>query len=75
MGIDFPLFASIIFYTVLSVVCIVAFGFASSHIRLLKRYPVTRNLGMIIEEYHKGKIFVKSSTIDEGTVFKIVLNA
>ena len=29
----------------------------------------------IIEEYHKGKIFVKSSTIDEGTVFKIVLNA
>ncbi len=29
----------------------------------------------IVEEYHKGKIFVKSSTIDEGTIFKIVLNA
>lgn len=29
----------------------------------------------IIEEYHKGKIFVKSSTINEGTVFKIIINA
>lgn len=29
----------------------------------------------IIEEYHKGKIFVKSSALNEGTVFKIILNA
>lgn len=29
----------------------------------------------IIEEYHKGKIFVKSSTINEGTIFKIIINA
>jgi len=29
----------------------------------------------IIEEYHKGKIFVKNSAINEGTVFKIILNA
>jgi len=29
----------------------------------------------IIEEYHNGKIFVKSSTLNEGTVFKILLNA
>jgi len=29
----------------------------------------------IVEEYHKGKIFVKSSTLNEGTVFKIILNA
>jgi signal transduction histidine kinase len=28
----------------------------------------------IIEDYHKGKIFVKNSIPDEGTVFKIVLN-
>lgn len=27
----------------------------------------------IIEDYHKGKIFVKNSIPDEGTVFKIVL--
>lgn len=27
----------------------------------------------IIEEYHNGKIFVKSSIIGEGTIFKIVL--
>lgn len=27
----------------------------------------------IIEEYHKGKIFVKSSIINEGTIFKIIL--
>lgn len=27
----------------------------------------------IIEEYHKGKIFVKSSEIDKGTKFRIVL--
>jgi len=27
----------------------------------------------IIEDYHKGKIFVKNSVPDEGTVFKIVL--
>lgn len=27
----------------------------------------------IIEEYHKGKIFIKSSNIDEGTDFRIVL--
>lgn len=27
----------------------------------------------IITEYHKGKIFVRSSTIDEGTVFRIIL--
>lgn len=27
----------------------------------------------IIEEYHKGKIFVKSSVINEGTVFRIKL--
>jgi two-component sensor histidine kinase len=27
----------------------------------------------IIEQYHDGKIFVKSSKIDEGTVFRIVL--
>lgn len=29
----------------------------------------------IIEEYHKGKIFVKSSTLNEGTIFKIIINA
>ena len=29
----------------------------------------------IIEEYHKGKIFVKESTPDKGTTFRIVLNA
>jgi len=29
----------------------------------------------IIEDYHKGKIFVKNSSINEGTVFKIILNA
>jgi signal transduction histidine kinase len=28
----------------------------------------------IIEDYHKGKIFVKSSVINEGTSFKIILN-
>ena len=28
----------------------------------------------IIEDYHKGKIFVKESAINEGTVFKIILN-
>jgi signal transduction histidine kinase len=28
----------------------------------------------IIEDYHKGKIFVKQSTINEGTTFKIILN-
>lgn len=27
----------------------------------------------IINEYHKGKIFVKSSTIDKGTTFRIIL--
>ncbi|NCS82662.1 MAG: HAMP domain-containing histidine kinase, partial [Ignavibacteria bacterium] len=29
----------------------------------------------IIEDYHNGKIFVKSSTVNEGTTFKIILNA
>ncbi len=29
----------------------------------------------IVEEYHKGKVFVKESTPDKGTVFRIVLNA
>lgn len=28
----------------------------------------------IIEEYHKGKIFVKHSEIDKGTTFRIILN-
>ena len=28
----------------------------------------------IIENYHAGKIFVKSSEIDKGTTFRIVLN-
>ena len=28
----------------------------------------------IIEEYHKGKIFVKSSTLGQGTTFRIALN-
>jgi len=28
----------------------------------------------IINDYHSGKIFVKSSTIDKGTTFRIVLN-
>jgi hypothetical protein len=28
----------------------------------------------IIEDYHKGKIFVKESTINEGTTFTIILN-
>ena len=28
----------------------------------------------IIEEYHKGKVFVLKSEIDKGTVFRIVLN-
>lgn len=28
----------------------------------------------IINDYHKGKIFVKYSVIDQGTVFRIVLN-
>ncbi|MCQ2265587.1 MAG: ATP-binding protein, partial [Bacteroidales bacterium] len=28
----------------------------------------------IIEEYHKGKLFVKSSIIDRGTTMRIVLN-
>jgi signal transduction histidine kinase len=27
----------------------------------------------IINEYHKGKIFVKSSTLGKGTTFRIVL--
>lgn len=27
----------------------------------------------IIQDYHKGKIFVKSSTINEGTTFKIII--
>jgi len=27
----------------------------------------------IIENYHKGKIFVKSSVVDHGTVIRIVL--
>ncbi|KAB2840371.1 MAG: HAMP domain-containing histidine kinase, partial [Melioribacteraceae bacterium] len=27
----------------------------------------------IVEEYHKGKIFVKESVINEGTTFKIIL--
>ncbi|MEL6558163.1 MAG: HAMP domain-containing sensor histidine kinase [Bacteroidota bacterium] len=29
----------------------------------------------IIENYHKGKIFVKESEIDKGTTFRILLNA
>jgi signal transduction histidine kinase len=29
----------------------------------------------IIENYHKGKIFVKESAINEGTTFKIILPA
>jgi len=29
----------------------------------------------IIEDYHKGKIFVKQSIINEGTIFKIILRA
>jgi len=29
----------------------------------------------IVEDYHKGKIFVKGSILNEGTVFKIILNA
>ncbi|MEW6702495.1 MAG: HAMP domain-containing sensor histidine kinase [Bacteroidota bacterium] len=29
----------------------------------------------IIEDYHKGKIFVKHSAINEGTTFKIILRA
>jgi len=28
----------------------------------------------IIENYHEGKIFVKSSSVDKGTTFRIVLN-
>jgi signal transduction histidine kinase len=28
----------------------------------------------IIENYHSGKIFVKSSELDKGTTFRIVLN-
>ena len=28
----------------------------------------------IIENYHSGKIFVKSSVVDQGTTFRIVLN-
>lgn len=28
----------------------------------------------IIKDYHKGKIFVKSSVIGQGTTFRIVLN-
>ena len=27
----------------------------------------------IIEDYHKGKIFVKNSVVNQGTVFKIIL--
>ncbi|MBU0473455.1 MAG: HAMP domain-containing histidine kinase [Bacteroidetes bacterium] len=27
----------------------------------------------IVEDYHKGKIYVKSSVIDEGTIFQIIL--
>jgi signal transduction histidine kinase len=27
----------------------------------------------IIEEYHKGKIFVKESSLEKGTTFRIVL--
>jgi hypothetical protein len=27
----------------------------------------------IVEDYHKGKIFVKNSTINEGTIFNIIL--
>jgi two-component system, sporulation sensor kinase D len=27
----------------------------------------------IVEEFHKGKIFVKSSTINKGSTFRIVL--
>ena len=29
----------------------------------------------IIEDYHNGKIFVKESSPDKGTTFRIVLNA
>ena len=29
----------------------------------------------IVEEYHKGKIFVKQSEINKGTTFRIVLKA
>lgn len=29
----------------------------------------------IIENYHKGKIFIKSSAIDEGTTFRIILKS
>jgi signal transduction histidine kinase len=28
----------------------------------------------IVEEYHKGKIFVKHSEVGKGTTFRIVLN-
>jgi signal transduction histidine kinase len=28
----------------------------------------------IIEEYHKGKLFVKSSEVGKGTTFRIILN-
>ncbi len=28
----------------------------------------------IVEEYHKGRIFVKSSTIGEGSIFRVVLH-
>jgi signal transduction histidine kinase len=27
----------------------------------------------IIKDYHKGKIFVKSSVLNEGTIFRIML--
>ena len=29
----------------------------------------------IIKSYHKGRIYVKSSVVNEGTTFRIVLNA
>ncbi|MEJ6661757.1 MAG: HAMP domain-containing sensor histidine kinase, partial [Bacteroidia bacterium] len=28
----------------------------------------------IVENYHKGKIYVKSSELDKGTVFRIEIN-
>ena len=29
----------------------------------------------IVDNYHKGKIIVKSSVVDEGTTFRIILKA
>ena len=39
----------------------------------VKRVRVENVVDFIIQNYHKGRIFVKSSTLDKGTTFRIIL--